>query len=89
MHGVHIILLDAKPGACPLSGMESALKTYRTDAGLTLVQFAELVGVAHTTVMRWESGAVKIDPARALQIHHSHGIPLATLRPDLWQDAAA
>ena len=89
MHGAHIILLDAKPSACTLSGMESALKNHRTDAGLTLVQFAELVGVAHTTVMRWESGAVKIDPARALQIHHSHGIPLATLRPDLWKDAAA
>lgn len=89
MHVTHNLIIDAKPGACTLSGMTSPLKTHRTDAGLTLVQFAELVGVAHTTVMRWESGAVKIDPARALQIHHNHGIPLATLRPDLWKDAAA
>lgn len=89
MHVVHNLIIDAKRGACTLSDMTSPLKTHRIDAGLTLVQFAELVGVAHTTVMRWESGAVKIDPARALQIHHNHGIPLATLRPDLWKDAAA
>jgi DNA-binding transcriptional regulator YdaS (Cro superfamily) len=68
--------------------MESALKTHRTDSGLTLVQFADLVGVSHTTVMRWESGAVKIDPNRALEINRIHGIPLATLRPDLWQVSA-
>ena len=69
-----------------IADMTNLIKEHRTASGLTLVQFAEVVGVSHTTVLRWESGAVKIDPARALEINRKHGVPLGTLRPDLWKD---
>ena len=66
-------------------GMESLhpLKTYRSAKGLTQDQLAKRLGVARTTVARWESGDRHIDDDLLPKVSLMTGIPKPALRPDL------
>jgi transcriptional regulator with XRE-family HTH domain len=59
------------------------LTAYRKRQGLTQNALAAQLGVARTTVARWETGARKIGAGLLPDIHQRTGIPVAELRPDL------
>ena len=61
---------------------------WRREKGLTVTALAEMLGVSHSTVIRWEDGSIRMPAERAVQISELTGIPCHELRPDLWQDAA-
>ena len=62
---------------------DHALKTYRTEQGLTQDALAKQLGVHPLTVSRWEIGARKIDTTKLDGISEKTGIPKRDLRPDL------
>jgi transcriptional regulator with XRE-family HTH domain len=61
------------------------LKAYRDaqDPPLSQERLADLLGVARTTVARWETGTRKVDQELLLKIAEATGIAPADLRPDL------
>lgn len=59
------------------------LKAYRASHQVTQDQLAKLLGVARTTVARWESGNRNIDDELLPKVSAVTGIPKAELRPDL------
>lgn len=61
------------------------LKTYRNnqDPPLSQEQLADQLGVARTTVARWETGTRKVDTEKLSDIAEKTGIAPADLRPDL------
>ena len=65
--------------------MEAAhpLKTYREAQRLTQSALAERLGVARTTIARWETGERNIDDDLLPKVSELTGITKAVLRPDL------
>jgi len=65
--------------------MESVhpLKTYRNKARLTQLALSEQLGVARTTVARWETGVRKIDRDLLSSVSDKTGVSKRDLRPDL------
>lgn len=59
------------------------LKTYRKAERLTQEGLAERLGVARTTVARWETGERNVDDDLLPKVSLVTGIPKAKLRPDL------
>jgi transcriptional regulator with XRE-family HTH domain len=59
------------------------LKAYRETARLTQLGLADLLGVARTTVARWETGERNIDDDLLPKVSEVTGIPKTELRPDL------
>jgi transcriptional regulator with XRE-family HTH domain len=50
---------------------------------LSQEQLGSMLGVARTTVARWETGARKIDDELVPRVVRATGIPASKLRPDL------
>lgn len=59
------------------------LTAFRKQANLTQQGLASLIGVARTTVARWETDARKIDRDLLPKISEKTGIAARDLRPDL------
>lgn len=61
------------------------LKLYREsqDPKLSQAALAERLGVKRLTVVRWETGARKIDDSKLSDVSTKTGIPRRKLRPDL------
>jgi transcriptional regulator with XRE-family HTH domain len=59
------------------------LKIYREAKRLTQEDLAGLLGVARTTVARWETGSRVIDDDLLAKVSQVTGIPKPVLRPDL------
>jgi transcriptional regulator with XRE-family HTH domain len=59
------------------------IKLYREAQRLTQNDLAERLGVARTTVARWETGERNIDDELLPKVSELTGITKAILRPDL------
>jgi len=61
------------------------LRSYREnhDPKLSQAALAEKLGVNRLTVVRWETGARKIDRSKLSNVASKTGIPKSKLRPDL------
>jgi transcriptional regulator with XRE-family HTH domain len=66
-------------------GPTHPLKHYREThrPPLTQDQLADQLGVARTTVARWETGTRKVELDQIPRITKKTGIPASVLRPDL------
>lgn len=62
------------------------LAEYLSETDTTLVAFAEQLGVAHTTVMRWRDGTVEPTLDRIRDIHRVTGGRVTVA--DFWERAA-
>lgn len=62
------------------------LSTYLKGEGRTSTELGRMLGVAHSTVIRWAAGQVPAERVKAVSA--ATGIPLHELRPDLF-DAPA
>lgn len=67
------------------------LRSYRENQTPKLSQaaLAEELGVNRLTVVRWETGARKIDRSKLADVSSKTGIPTKELRPDLAELMAA
>lgn len=54
-----------------------AIKKARTDAGLTLEQFGEKLGVTKQCVFNWETGVNKPNDQQRLKLHDDFGLDYA------------
>ena len=52
--------------------------------GISQRAFGEAFGVSEATVSQWCAGARPVRAELAMQIHHTWGIPLWLLNPQVW-----
>lgn len=62
----------------------NAIKSFRSDHGLSLERFGAMFGVHKSTALRWEEKQVPAE--RVLEIEKQTGIPRGKLRPDLYPE---
>lgn len=65
---------------------ENAIRTARIAKGWSQARLAVMVGVARTTVARWESegdNSRKVDPPLVPAVSAALGVPGNVIRPDL------
>jgi transcriptional regulator with XRE-family HTH domain len=63
---------------------ENPLYKYRVAQGVSQTWLASYLGVANSTIARWESGERKISPDKIQAVARLTGIQPRKLRPDLY-----
>ncbi|WP_428833371.1 helix-turn-helix transcriptional regulator [Methylorubrum rhodesianum] len=64
--------------------MTHPLRQYREDNGLTAETLASSLGCSKATISRIETGDQQPSPDLAKAIRDATGVPLWSLRPDIW-----
>ncbi|WP_369021729.1 helix-turn-helix domain-containing protein [Paenarthrobacter ureafaciens] len=63
----------------PVSVSAPALRAAREDAGLSITKAAKALGLAHSTLVGWESGQSQPVVSRLPELAQLYGVPMAQL----------
>lgn len=66
-----------------------SLASYMTEHSLTDTEVGYRLGVSAEAVRLWRHGKRRITAEKAQLINREFGIPLHSLRPDIWLEASA